>query len=222
MCATPVVDADMATSTGGRTGREPGHGQVGGHTTSAAPDGRETRHGRDGRVVRAARRQPARQHRRGRRGPPDDLGAVADDPGLRLDLLGPQLSDTAPGSSDAPTTTGPSSSTTNPQGPSVDTVDPTTTTTPGDSTTSSSVPPLAVSAILQAANPFDATHGFTVLARHAGELRSGHDRWARSRSAVTSGSAPTRSRRRRPRSSTRRPSACWSAARSGSAAPPAG
>ena len=55
----------------------------------------------------------------------------------------------------------------------MDTVDPTTTTTPGDSTTSSSAPPLAVSAILQAANPFDATHGFTVLARHAGELRAG-------------------------------------------------
>ena len=85
----------------------------------------------------------------------------------------PSSSDTAPGSSDATTTTGPSSSTTNPQGPSVDTVDPTTTTTPGDSTTSSSAPPLAVSAILQAANPFDATHGFTVLARHAGELRAG-------------------------------------------------
>ena len=85
----------------------------------------------------------------------------------------PGSSSTAPGSSDAPTTTGPSSSTTNPQGPSVDTVDPTTTTTPGDSTTSSSAPPLAVSAILQAANPFDATHGFTVLARHAGELRAG-------------------------------------------------
>ena len=38
----------------------------------------------------------------------------------------PGSTDTAPGSSDAATTTGPSSSTTNPQGPSVDTVDPTT------------------------------------------------------------------------------------------------
>ena len=110
--------------------------------------------------------------------PPTTSAAGADDPGLRLDLLRPQPHRHRARldrrrASDATTTTGPSSSTTNPQGPSVDTVDPTTTTTPGDSTTSSSAPPLAVSAILQAANPFDATHGFTVLARHAGELRAG-------------------------------------------------
>ena len=99
---------------------------------------------------------------------PTTTSAPASDPSST-----PSPTDAAPGSSDPATTTGPSSSTTNPHGPSVDTVDPTTTTTPGDSTTTSSTPPLAVSAILRAANPFDATHGFTVLARHAGELRAG-------------------------------------------------
>ena len=36
-----------------------------------------------------------------------------------------------------------------------------------------SVPPLAVSGILGAPNPFDANHGFTLLARHDAELRGG-------------------------------------------------
>ena len=74
----------MATSTGGRTGREPGHGQVGGHIDRAAPDGRptpdghEARHGHHARLVHAARRQPARQHRRGGRGRPDDDVGLAE------------------------------------------------------------------------------------------------------------------------------------------------
>ena len=84
---------------------------------------------------------------------------------------------TSPASTaDATTTTPPAttaastSSTTVGPRPTTTTTSPTTT---SPATTSTTVAPLAVSGILQAPNPFDADHGFTLLARRDAQLQGG-------------------------------------------------